>query len=127
MGAAADRGWTLPLATDLVRNLPAQLTVLADQIAAATAYKGAAAGNTDASGYATVNHGLAFTPSKVFVQSKQNNPVSNAQVAIQVDTIGAASFRVRFLNLNADSSEAGEYNIQPSNALPYSIDWLAFR
>lgn len=40
MGAAATRGWPLPADTDLVRNLPAQLTSLADTIA------GDAAGET---------------------------------------------------------------------------------
>lgn len=44
MGAAATRSWPLPLNTDLVRNLPAQLTTLADKIASDAAGEAAAVG-----------------------------------------------------------------------------------
>lgn len=63
-------------------------------------------GTTDSTGHLTVTHGLGFTPS--YVVTMNGTPDSNFPVMWGVDTIGATTFRVRFLN----ASTAG-----PANAI----------
>lgn len=59
-------------------------------------------GTTDASGFLTVTHGLGFTPSAVFMMN--SSPGVNFPVCWGVDTIGATTFRVRFLNASASGA-----------------------
>lgn len=53
-------------------------------------------GTTDASGFVTITHGLPFTPS--FVTIVNGSPGTVFPVMWGVDTIGATTFRVRFMN-----------------------------
>ena len=59
-------------------------------------------GTTDASGMLTVTHGLGFTPSMVIPIN--GNPSTNFPVCWGVDTIGATTFRIRFMNASTAGS-----------------------
>lgn len=127
-GEAAARGWGTLAGTDLVRTLPTQLDAILDQIAAAVPFNGHATGNTDTSGYATITHGLGFTPSRILAQTDADaSPVSTAWLAVQVSNIGATTFRVRFLYL-VPSGVTGEYHVKPpTTAISYTVAWVAYR
>jgi hypothetical protein len=53
--------------------------------------------STDGSGDITVTHGLAGTPTKIYVQSMSTNAV----MTTNVHTVGAATFKIRFYNVAA--------------------------
>jgi phage-related tail fiber protein len=53
-------------------------------------------GTTDASGLLTITHGLPFTPSDILIMNR--NPAANFPVVWGVDTVGATTFRARFMN-----------------------------
>jgi hypothetical protein len=55
-------------------------------------------GTTGSTGLLTVTHGLGFTPTYVVVQSQ--NPGASFAACFGVDTLGATTFRARFMNAN---------------------------
>lgn len=61
-------------------------------------------GTTDASGFLTVTHGLGFTPS--FVTIMNGNPNTNFPVMWGVDSIGATTFRIRYMNASTAGAAA---------------------
>ncbi len=64
----------------------------------------AVSGTTDANGFLTVTHGLGFTPS--FVQCINLQPSTNFPLQWGVDTIGATTFRLRFMNASTGGAAA---------------------
>lgn len=117
MGTSANRGVTQQTANDLERNAWSTNNAMADQLADLIPYFGTKSGNTDSGGYVTVTHNLGFTPSHVFVQSRQTGLNSAAQ-ALGVDTITGVSFRVRFLQPSSGAA---------ANNLGYNISWMAVK
>lgn len=123
MGLGQDRGLTQVLGTDLLRNVASFINRLGDEIMAKTPYSGDAAANTDATGFATINHGLGFAPARILVQTRQAISPAVAWLVGPVDTITATTFRIRCMTISASSP----YSLIVANALPYSIHWEAFR
>lgn len=72
-----------------------------------------ASGTTDASGFATVNHLLSFTPSQIYPVSRTTGGSQASTVGMAIDNINIVSFRIRFGGVTA--------------AAAYSIDYLAWR
>lgn len=73
---------------------------------------GSASGTVGASGFATITHGLGFTPSRVFAQATILSGTSASDV-LGVDTRTSTTFRIRF-----NGGVAGD---------PFAIDWQAYR
>lgn len=62
--------------------------------------------STDANGFITVNHNCTATPEIVLIEAQA--PISGTPIAFThlVDTIGATTFRVRFLTVTAGAVAA---------------------
>jgi hypothetical protein len=113
-GEANARGWGTFAGTDQVRNLPAELNAILDQIAAATPYQGTVTATTDANGVVVVTHGLGFTPSRVFAQS------SVGHISMLIDTRTSTTFRTKW------GAQSGTTLIA-ANAVSTTFYWIAFR
>lgn len=72
-----------------------------------------AGGTTDAIGYATVNHGLSFTPSQIYPVSTLTGGSPASATGIAIDNITIVSFRIRFGSITAPSA--------------FTINYLAWR
>lgn len=70
-----------------------------------SAYVTMSGGNTDSSGFITVNHNLGWSPRMVF--GMQANPSTRFAMLWGVDTITTTSFRARMMN----ASTAGALNV----------------
>ena len=124
MGTGADRGIPQIAQTDLVRNEWSAINGIIDAVCDLIPYKGGKTGNTDVNGYATITHGLGFTPSRVLVTSNQDAG-TKAGIVIAVDNIAGTTFRVRFATM---VHQAGSnYYIAIAATLAYDIDWLAVK
>lgn len=113
-GEGAARGVTAILNTDQVRNLPAALNDVADDLATLIPYRGLVTATTDSNGVVTVTHGLGFTPSFVWCQS------SAGHISMLVDTRNASTFRTKWCKQSGTT-------IVAVNAESTTFYWLALR
>lgn len=97
-GEAAARGISQLAGTDVVRNLPAQLNDMLDDIALLLPYKGTATLTITTGGFATLTHNMGVVPSSLIVQSKTNQFICHL-----VDTLATNTVRTRWLKGNGTS------------------------
>lgn len=116
---------TVPADSDEVNDGADAIRVMANQIDRLLPYHGSASGTTDSNGQVVITHGLGFTPSAVFVESSSNSPTA-AFLATSVDSIGATTFRIRFVKLVLQAGS--NYYVNPSAVTAaYTCKWMAFR
>lgn len=126
-GEAAARGVPQIVSTDQVRNLPSQLTAALDAVVRLIGVPGSKSGNTDASGIATFAHGLGFTPSRVFAQSRIGTIVAQAGLVVAVTAFDATNMTIRCWMGDSTGLASGHYALIPAASVPYQIDFMAYR
>lgn len=119
-GEAAARGISQLAGTDSVRNLPAQLDDMLDDLAILIPYRGITTAAAVTGGFITVTHGLGFTPTAVFVQSRTNQFVCHV-----VDTLTSTTFRTRWAKFQGSSPSFTLADAATTDTVGFS--WAAYR